>query len=76
MLKIRYSAMRRVLLGLVALAVFAASADAAAATLRWKFKPGETLRYAMEQRTVTTLKVFEDNALVPNVRIRAGRYLN
>src|SRR5262249_33655580 len=24
------------------------------ATLRWKFKPGETLRYVMDQRAVTT----------------------
>jgi hypothetical protein len=57
MLKIRYSAMRRVLLGLVALTVTAGPANVGAATLRWKFKPGETLRYAMEQKTVTTLKV-------------------
>jgi hypothetical protein len=27
-----------------------------AASLRWKFKPGETLRYAMDQKTVTTAK--------------------
>ena len=57
MLKIRYSAMRRGLLGLVVLTVTAGPANVGAATLRWKFKPGETLRYAMEQKTVTTLKV-------------------
>ena len=57
MLKIRYSAMRRGLLGLVVLSVTAGPASVGAATLRWKFKPGETLRYSMEQKTVTTLKV-------------------
>jgi len=57
MLKIRYSAMRRVLFGLVALTVTAGPADVGAATLRWKFKPGETLRYSMDQKTVTTLQV-------------------
>ena len=57
MLRIRYSAMRRGLLGLVVLSVSAAPASLGAATLRWKFKPGETLRYSMEQKTVTTLKV-------------------
>lgn len=57
MLRIRYSAMRRGLLVLVVLTVSAGSASVGAATLRWKFKPGETLRYAMEQKTVTTLKL-------------------
>ncbi len=57
MLRIRNSAMRRGLLGLVAFTVTAGSTSVGAATLRWKFKPGETLRYAMDQKTVTTLKV-------------------
>ncbi len=54
---IRNSAIRRGLLGLVVLMVTAGSTSVGAATLRWKFKPGETLRYAMEQKRVTTLKV-------------------
>lgn len=33
-----------------------ASPVAPAATLRWKLKPGEVFHYAMEQKTVTTLK--------------------
>lgn len=57
MLRIHYSTMRQGLLGLLVLTVTAGSTGAEAATLRWKFKPGETLRYAMEQKTVTTLKV-------------------
>jgi hypothetical protein len=38
--------------------VLGASPESAArgATLRWKFKPGETLRYTMEQQTVTIVK--------------------
>ncbi len=57
MLMIRDSAMRKGLLVLVVLTVTTGSASVEATTLRWKFKPGETLRYAMEQKRVTTLKV-------------------
>jgi hypothetical protein len=39
--------------GLLALAV-AGGPSARAATLRWKFKPGETLHYVMDQKTLTT----------------------
>jgi hypothetical protein len=40
----------------LAVVVLAGSSPAAApgATLRWKFKPGESLRYVMDQRSVTT----------------------
>ncbi len=47
-----FSALRWGLLGLVVLAVGGPSAGAA--TMRWKFKVGENLHYAMEQKTVTT----------------------
>src|SRR4051812_7552274 len=57
MLRSRTSAMRRSLMGLLVLSVLAVPATAPAAILRWKFKPGEILRYSMEQTTVTTLNV-------------------
>jgi hypothetical protein len=44
------------LLGLLVLAISAAT-EAQAVTLRWKFKPGETLRYTMDQKSVTTAKL-------------------
>lgn len=49
------SGMRRGLLGLgllVLVLVGAGGPAARGASLRWKFKPGETLRYSMEQKTV------------------------
>ena len=50
-----FSALRWGLLGLLVLAG-PGGAAVEAATLRWKFKPGETLRYSMDQKTVTTAK--------------------
>jgi hypothetical protein len=47
-------------LGLLALGLVLAGTggpDARGATLRWKFKPGETLHYTMDQKTVTTAKL-------------------
>jgi Family of unknown function (DUF6263) len=52
---IMFSAMRWGWLGLVVLA--AGGPSAGAATLRWKFKAGENLHYAMEQKTVTTVNL-------------------
>ena len=56
-----YSALRR---GLVVLLAFAGlgfgfgfGSGAEAATLRWKFKPGETLRYTIDQKITTTAKL-------------------
>ncbi len=51
-----FSALRWGLLGLLVLAGPRGAASTAA-TLRWKFKPGETLRYSMDQKTVTTAKL-------------------
>lgn len=45
------------LVGLLLLVVTGlAGSTARAATLRWKFQPGETLHYAMDQKTVTSVK--------------------
>jgi Family of unknown function (DUF6263) len=51
-----FSALRRGLLGLIVLAG-PGGASAEAVTLRWKFKPGETLRYSIDQKSVTTAKL-------------------
>jgi len=48
-----FSALRLGLLGLAVLG--AGAAPAGATTLRWKFKAGESLHYAMDQKTVTTV---------------------
>jgi Family of unknown function (DUF6263) len=50
-----------------ALAVVAGRADAA--TLRWKFKPGETLHYQMEQTVVTQATLNDKDIKVTNVQI-------
>lgn len=44
-----------VVLGVLVLAGSGAS-HAGAATLRWKFQPGETLHYVMDQKTITSVK--------------------
>jgi hypothetical protein len=41
----------------VAAAAVAPAPEARAVTLRWKFKPGQTLRYTMDQKSVTTAKL-------------------
>jgi hypothetical protein len=41
---------------LLVVAGFRGSTAAQAATLRWKFQPGETLHYAMDQKTITSVK--------------------
>lgn len=53
-----FSAWRWVAIGLLpALTVYGGAASSArAAGLRWKFKPGETLHYVMDQKTVTAVK--------------------
>src|SRR5690242_15955966 len=44
--------------GLVGLVLAGMGGPAArGATLRWKFRPGETLHYVMDQKTVTTAKL-------------------
>lgn len=51
------SAWRGGLVGLLLLVVAGfGGADAGAATLRWKFQPGEKLHYALEQKTVTSMQ--------------------
>jgi hypothetical protein len=51
------SALRWGLLGLALVLAGTGGPVARGATLRWKFKPGETLHYAMDQKTVTTAKL-------------------
>jgi hypothetical protein len=51
----RTTTLRWGLLGLVVVAG-AVGRDARAAALRWKFKPGETLHYVTDQKTVTAVK--------------------
>jgi len=52
---LRVSARRWVVVGLLVLAGSGAS-HASAAGLRWKFQPGETLHYVMDQKTTTSVK--------------------
>jgi len=52
--KWKFRAVAAVLLG--TLAAGAGAGEAGAATLRWKFKAGDKLHYAMDQTTVTQLK--------------------
>jgi hypothetical protein len=50
-------ALRWGLLGLGLVLAGTGGPAARGATLRWKFKPGETLHYTMDQKTVTTAKL-------------------
>src|SRR3954463_15269487 len=55
MRSVSLSAARWGMLGLILLGASGPSASRAA-TLQWKFQPGATLHYTMDQRTVTSLK--------------------
>jgi hypothetical protein len=50
-----FATWRGILLGLIVLDGFGGT-PGEAATLRWKFQPGETLRYAMDQKTMTSAR--------------------
>jgi hypothetical protein len=55
MRSIGFATWRGILLGLL-MVTGSGGTTGEAATLRWKFKPGETLRYLMDQKTVTTAR--------------------
>jgi len=51
-----FSTWRWVAIGLLPALVVFGGPSAGAATLRWKFQPGETLHYVMDQKTKTAVK--------------------
>jgi hypothetical protein len=55
-------------LTLALLGLAAAAGPAGAATLRWKFKPGEALHYQMDQKTVTQIKLSNQDANNPGIK--------
>ncbi|HMF36918.1 MAG TPA: DUF6263 family protein [Isosphaeraceae bacterium] len=55
------------------LGVAAAKATHGAETLRWKFKPGETLRYTMVQQTTQEMKGAEVEKLQQELQNQTGR---